>query len=136
MVAELAGLMQTLAIGWNYDANRMVALITALQPEGPQPGAATTSTATSDAVPVSSCPTSTASAAAAAASAPSSSTSTASPAAAFAPAGVSVGTAAVPSRLGTGMSTSEPPPQHATAVRPPWFPQPESVPPPPPSLTG
>eukprot|EP00965_Chrysotila_dentata_P181899 6005708-Pleurochrysis_carterae.AAC.1 len=52
------------------------------------------------------------------------------------PASASVSTAAVPLALGTGMGTSTPPPQHATAVRPPWFPEPESVPSPPPSLTG
>eukprot|EP00965_Chrysotila_dentata_P140455 4643360-Pleurochrysis_carterae.AAC.3 len=72
MVAELASLMQTLALGRSYDANRMVALITALQPEGAQPGATTTSTATSS---ISTCP----AAAAAAVPAPRSSTSTASP---------------------------------------------------------
>eukprot|EP00965_Chrysotila_dentata_P099694 3294873-Pleurochrysis_carterae.AAC.1 len=41
MVAELASLMQTLAIGRGYDADRMIALITALQLGGAQPSAAT-----------------------------------------------------------------------------------------------
>eukprot|EP00965_Chrysotila_dentata_P020618 682796-Pleurochrysis_carterae.AAC.1 len=51
MVADLASMMQALAIGRSCDSNRMVALSTALQPGGAQPGAATTSTATSAAVP-------------------------------------------------------------------------------------
>eukprot|EP00965_Chrysotila_dentata_P180935 5972419-Pleurochrysis_carterae.AAC.1 len=132
MVAELASLMQTLALGRSYDANRMVALITALQPEGAQPGATTTSTATSS---ISTCPAA-AAAAAAAVAAPSSCTSTASPAAAPVLAAATVSTTAASSALGIGTGTSGPPLQHATAVRPPWFPEPERVPPPPPTLTG
>eukprot|EP00965_Chrysotila_dentata_P002985 96627-Pleurochrysis_carterae.AAC.1 len=44
MVAELSSLMESLALGRGCDANRMITLITALQPGGVQPGAATTST--------------------------------------------------------------------------------------------
>eukprot|EP00965_Chrysotila_dentata_P124672 4122060-Pleurochrysis_carterae.AAC.1 len=132
-VAELASLMQTLALGRSYDANRMVARIS---DHGSSAGRGTAWRGDDIHGDIFyRCSTATASAAAAV-PVPSSSTSMASPAAAPVPASAFVSTTAVSSALGAGTGTPAPPPQHATAVRPPWFPEPERVPPPPPSLTG